>query len=261
MTVGGSGGIVTTTGGRGDVDLTAPRIERADGDDITVIPDAPRPNSRGRMRAFLVGTIVVILAVAAITIALAGRHHSDATKLSSVTKVKPGASVPSQPRTPTKTTSKTRNSAPLVSVAPQTPTSAVAVAPASVPPVTPTAPPVVTPPVEPASVLNWSSAPAALHVKTGKNTTFTVTVANPTAGIVTLGQPLTCAPSLQTKQGAPIGAGLCEAMAQVMSPQQTLTHRYTISAIDSGTGKALAPGSYVVRVENLFSIPLTVTAN
>lgn len=255
---------MTTTGGRGDVDLTAPRIERADGDDITVIPDAPRPNSRGRMRAILVGAIVVILAVAAITIARAGSHH-DTTKLSSISKVKPQFSPghPSHPaasvKTPTKTT--TRSGVPLVSVATQTPTSAVAVAPASVPPVTPTAPPVVTPPVEPASVLNWNSAPAALHVKTGKNTTFTVTVSNPTAGTVTLGQPLTCAPSLQTKQGAPIGAGLCEAMAQVMSPQQTLTQQYTISAIDSGTGKALAPGSYVVRVENLFSIPLTVTAN
>jgi hypothetical protein len=250
---------VTATGGRGDLDLTAPRVEHADGDDITVIPEAPRPNSRGRMRAILVGAIVVILAAAAITIALVGRSD-DSSKLSSVSKVKPRATVTNHAPVVAKPPAKTRPHAPLVSVAPSTPATAVAVAPVSVPPVTPTAPAVVTPPVEPPSVLEWGSAPATLSLKAGARTTVTVTVKNPTAGTVTLGQPLTCAPSLQTAQGAPIGSGLCEAMAQVMSPHQTLTQQYTITAIDSGTGTALAPGGYVVRVENLFSIPLTVTA-
>src|SRR4029079_12109416 len=58
-----AGGIVTTTGGRGDVDLTAPDLRAPDGDDIVVVPDGPTSSSRsrGRMRALLVGAIVLVV--------------------------------------------------------------------------------------------------------------------------------------------------------------------------------------------------------
>ena len=131
------------------------------------------------------------------------------------------------------------------------------------PPVTPSSAPIVTaPPAEPASVLQWTSSPVALTIKAGGHVTFSVNVANPTAGNVTLGTPLACTPALQPKGGAPIGGLVCEQMAEVISPHQALTQQYTIYATDTGdaTGKALPAGAYVARVENLFSIPVTISA-
>src|SRR5258707_1387744 len=81
-----AGGIVTTTGGRGD------------GDDIEVFPEAPSPRSRGRMRSFLVGAIVVVLAAAAITIALINRDGTDSTRLSSIAKRAQSPTTPSVKR-------------------------------------------------------------------------------------------------------------------------------------------------------------------
>ena len=68
--------------------------------------------------------------------------------------------------------------------------------PATAPPPPVTAPPpVTTPPAEPASVLRWTATPAALSVKGGAHASVTVTVVNPTKGTVTLGTPLSCAPT------------------------------------------------------------------
>src|SRR2546422_11592713 len=95
------GGRVTTTGGRGDVDLDAPVIDSADGDDIAVIPDVPHSRPRGRMRALLVAAIVVVLAAAGVTVALVSRHDTGATKLRSGSAARtpsPKIKTPPRPR-------------------------------------------------------------------------------------------------------------------------------------------------------------------
>ena len=258
------GGKVTTTGGRGDVDLNAPVFEQADGDDIVVIPEVPHSRPRGRMRAFLVGAIVAVLAAAGITIALVSRHDTGATKLRSVS-----ARVPSRKiKTPPSRRAHVATTAPKkprvvvrTSVAPAVPTTGVvAVAP---PPVTLTAPPATMTPAYPPSVLTWQTTPAALTIKSGSHRSLTVTVNNPTNGAVTLGLPLSCPPALQSQNGAPIGGAVCPQMAQVMSPQQTLTQQYTIYATDTGdaSGNPLAPGRYVARVENVYSVRVTIIAS
>lgn len=257
------GGTVTTTGGRGDVDLTAPIGGRADGDDIVVLPDEPS-RSRGRMRAILIAAIVMVLAAAGITIALANRDDTGATKLRSVSSRGPSPTTRTPPtrlkRVATTIPAKPRIVAPPVSVATTVPTTAVAVAP---PPVTPTAPPATTTPEYPASVLTWQSTPGELTINAGSHASLTITVSNPTDGNVTLGLPLSCPPVLQREHGAPIGGAVCPQMAQVMSPHQTLTQQYTIYATDTGdaTGAALTAGRYFARVENLHSVRVTITAS
>jgi hypothetical protein len=261
------GGTVTTTGGRGDVDLTAPVVGRAEGDDIVVLPEEPS-RSRGRMRAFLVAGIVVVLAAAGITIAVVSRPDTAATKLRSVSSRGPSPKAKTQPSRPkrvaTTIPAKPRVVAPPVTVAPPVaatvPTTVVVVAP---PPATPTAPPATTTPEYPPSVLTWQSTPAAFTIKAGSRASFTITVSNPTDGTVTLGLPLSCPPVFQREDGTPIGGAVCPQMAQVMSPHQTLTQQYTIYATRTGdaTGAALAPGRYLARVENLYSVRVTITAS
>ena len=260
------GGRVTTTGGRGDVDLDAPVIDSLDGDDIAVIPEVPHAPSRGRMRALLVAAIVTVLAAAGITVALASRHDTGATRLRNVSSARtpsPKIKTPSRRRAHVATTlpKKPRIVAPPTSAARVVPTTAaVVVAP---PPVTPTAPPATATPEFPVSVLTWQATPAALTIKAGSHATFTITVNNPTDGNVTLGLPLSCPPALQRENGAPIGGAVCAQMAQVMSPHQTLTQQYTIYATDTGDagGNPLAPGRYVARVENVHSVRVTITAS
>ena len=76
-------------------------------------------------------------------------------------------------------------------------------------------------------------------------------------------KPLSCPPALQTEHGASIGGAVCAQMAQVMSPHQMLTQQYTIYATDTGdaSGSPLAPGRYTARVENLYSVEVTITAS
>jgi hypothetical protein len=267
-----AGGIVTTTGGRGDVDLTAPDLGTPDGDDIEVFPEAPSPPSRGRMRAFLVGAIVVVLAAAALTIALINRDGTDSTRLSSIEKRPQSPTPPSVKRAHPKTAAKSPLKIPVkprVSV--PTPTAATTIpnvaSPTTVgtPAVTPTLP--TTPPTTPSyppSMLTWQTTPSALTIKAGGFAMLSVTVTNPTDGTVTLGQPLSCAPVLRPEHGGgAIGGGVCAQMAQVMSPLQTLTQRYRIYATSTGdaSGAPLAPGRYAARFENLHSIWVTVTAS
>ncbi|HTK16250.1 MAG TPA: hypothetical protein VL769_07645 [Acidimicrobiia bacterium] len=262
---------MTTTGGRGDVDLNAPNLGTLDGDDIEVIPEAPSAPSRGRMRAFLVGAIVVVLAAAAITIALINRDDTGSPRVSSIAKRAPSPTTPpsvKRPRagipakTAVKTPVKPRVSVPAPTVAPSVPN--IAPPPTlGTPAVTPTVPTTMPTPSYPPSVLSWQSAPSALTIKAGTSAAIVVTVTNPTDGNVTLGQPLSCAPVLRPEHGgAAIGGGVCVQMAQVMSPLQTLTQRYRIYATSTGdaSGSPLAPGRYTARFENLHSIPVTVTA-
>jgi hypothetical protein len=261
------GGRVTTTGGRGDLDLSAPDLETADGDDIVVIPDAPASTSRGRMRAFLVGAIVLALAAAGITIALVNRDSSAPTRLSSIAKRAPSPTTKPIPKRvvakkPAKTPVKPRTTVPHVATTtPVTVGGATPVGPPLVTPTVPTTPP--TTPSYPPSVLTWQTTPAALTIKAGGHASVSVTVVNPTDGTVTLGQPLSCPPVLTPENGgAAIAPGVCAQMAQVMSPLQTLTQQYTIYATTTGdaSGAPLAIGRYRARFENLHSIWVTITA-
>jgi hypothetical protein len=45
---------------------------------------------------------------------------------------------------------------------------------------------------------------------------------------------LSCAPTVTPENGNPIGSTVCEQMAQVMTPLQTLTQQYTIYATSTG---------------------------
>jgi hypothetical protein len=266
------GGRVTTTGGRGDVELDAPDIGTLDGDDIEVIPEAPSSPSRGRMRAFLVAAIVVVLAAAAITIALVNRDGTGSPRVSSIAKRAPSPTAPpsvKRPRakipakTPVKIPVKPRVRVPAPTVAPSVPN--IAPPPTlGTPAVTPTVPTTPPTPSYPPSVLTWQTTPSALTIKAGSSATIAVTVTNPTDGNVTLGVPLSCAPVLRPEHGGgAIGGGVCEQMAQVMSPHQMLTQRYRIYATSTGdaSGSPLAPGRYTARFENLHSIWVTVTAS
>lgn len=262
---------MTTTGGHGDLDLSAPDLAAPDGDDIVVIPDGPAAPSRGRMRAFLVGAIVLVLAAAAVTVAVVNRDDTGSTRLRSVAEREPSpATQPSHKRvaktpakTPAKAVVKPRVSRP-PSVATQT-LPDFGEAPVGPPPVTPTlpAPPPTTPSYPPSS-LTWQTTPGALTIKAGGHAVVSVTVTNPTDGTVTLGQPLSCPPVLQPNNGGPaIAGGVCAQMAQVMSPHQTLTQQYTIYATTTGdaSGAPLPVGRYTARFENLHSMTVTVTAS
>jgi hypothetical protein len=267
-----AGGIVTTTGGRGDVDLTAPDLGVPDGDDIVVVPDDPKAPSRGRLRAFLVGAIVIVLAAGGITIALINRDGTHSTRLSSIAKRAHSSTPPPSPKQiakkpakkPAKTPAKPRVSAPTPTAARTIPTKVVSPIPVGPPAVTPSLP--TTPPTTPSyppSVLTWQTTPAAPTIKAGRHATISVTVSNPTDGTVTLGQPLSCLPVLTPEHGgAAIAAGVCAQMAQLMSPHQTLTQQYTIYATATGdaSGAPLATGRYKARFENLHSTWMTVTA-
>lgn len=258
-----------TTGGRGDVDLTAPDLRVPDGDDIVVIPDEPKGTSRARIRAFLVGAIVIVLAAAAITIALINRDGTHSTRLSSIAKRDHSSTPPLRPkrvaRKPAKIPAKPRVSAPTPSVVKTIPTNVgghTPVGPPAVTPSLPTNPP--TTPAYPPSVLTWQATPAAPTIKAGGHAVVSVTVSNPTDGTVTLGQPLSCPPVLTPEPGgAAIAPGVCAQMAEVMSPHQTLTQQYRIYATATGdaSGAPLATGRYKARFENLHPIWVTVTAS
>ena len=223
------------------------------------------------MRAFLVAAIVLVLAAAGITVALANRDDSGSTDLRSVAKREPSPATQPRPKRVSKPPAKTPPkvpSQPAASnpkrVAPQT-LPDFGETPVGPPPVTPTlpAPPPPTPSYPPSS-LTWQTTPAALTIKAGGHTVVAVTVINPTDGTVTLGQPLSCPPVLQPNNGGPaIGGGVCAQMAQVMSPLQTLTQQYTIYATTTGdaSGAPLPVGRYTARFENLHSMTVTVTAS
>ena len=131
-------------------------------------------------------------------------------------------------------------------IAPQAPVSSP---PAVVvpPPVVPQQPQSTTPAASPPSVLQWSSTPASLTIPAGGHRTLTVHVVNPSDGTVTLGHPLSCAPTVQDAKGHAIGYGVCVEMAQLMAPHDALTQRYVIYATDTAVvgGDASKPGIYI----------------
>ncbi len=261
---------MTTTGGRGDVDLTAPDLGTSDGDDIEIIPAAPATTARGRMRAFLVGAIVVVLAAAAITVGVMNRNGTDSSRLSAIAEhKKPSVTRPAVKRVatkpPAKAPVKSHVSVPKRAVVTTIPANVGAPTTVGTPSLTPTTlSPAPTIASYPPQMLTWQTTPSALTVKAGGHATISVTVTNPTDGTVTLGQPLSCAPVITPENGGTaIGSGVCVEMAQIMAPHQVLTQQYTIYGTSSGdaSGTPLATGRYAVRFENLHAIWMTVTAS
>ena len=255
---------MTTTGGP-DHSVTEPvTVEHLDGDDIVVVPDAP-PARHRRSRALLVGAVVVGVIAAGVGVAVALTHDDGKSTVDATAPVRTTPTpAPSQPRSVKPEEPKRPVvEKPPASVAPPTPDSSppVDVAPPP-PPVVPQEPPDTTPAVSPPSVLRWSATPAALAIPAGGHKTLTVHVVNPSEGTVTLGHPLSCAPTLHDAKGHAIGYGVCVEMAQLMAPHDALTQRYTIYATDTGAagGAALKPGAYTATIEDLFDVKVTVTA-
>jgi hypothetical protein len=281
---------VTTTGGTGHdtervvLDHDAP----LDGDDIVIEPDAPE-HPRKHHREIVVGIIVGALVIGAAAVALATR--SDAGGKSQVSAVPPAHTPPGHP---TDNEAKRHAAATTVAPAPATATArttprAIVPPPALSEPVvvhpTPTAPPPdagsspgyvgsgntiapttptpTLPPTAPPSALAWKTDPASLSIPAGAHALLTVTAVNPTAGTVTLPHPLSCPPALQPAHGAPIGGGVCEAMAQLMAPHARAVAHYTIYATDTGdaSGAPLAAGQYLANIESLHTVKVTITAS
>jgi hypothetical protein len=286
MRVGGrQGDNVTTTGGP-EHSLADPVLGSEtggepilDGDDIVVEPSRPASHSHRRARVLTVAIVVAVLAVIGVAIAIATRGSSAGnTHVTSSARVHPPPANPpvkksgaaTKPKTvhpattPTNISKATGN---VVVPAPaSTPTSAV-VAPQTpvsvVQQTTPVAPTPTTPPAESPSLLQWTTTPSAVSIKAGGNVFLTVTVANPTAGTVTLGHPMSCPPTLQPVHGSPIGGAVCAEMAQVMAPHSQVVAHYTIYATDTAdaSGAPLVPGAYIVNIENLHNVKVTVIAS
>ena len=252
---------MTTTGGPEHSIAEPVTIDtELDGDDIVVVPDAPPPRHR-RSRRLLVGAVVVAVIAAGIGIAVAvTRDDGKQTVQSSAPVRTTPTPAPSQPKN-AQPPKKPAVEKPPVSIAPEAPVSSP---PAVVvpPPVVPQEPPDTMPATSPPSVLQWSSTPAALTIPAGGHKTLTVHVVNPSDGTVTLGHPLSCAPTLHDPKGHAIGYGVCAEMAQLMSPHDELTQKYTIYATDTAAagGDPLKPGTYTATIEDLFDVKVTVTA-
>jgi hypothetical protein len=257
---------VTTAGGpEHSVAEPATIDSELDGDDIVVVPDAP-PSRHRRSRALLVGAVVVALIATGIGIAVAvtrdDGNGSVSTSAPARTTPTPVASQPERPE-PTQPTKKPVAEQPPASVAPETPVSSppVVIVPPP-PPVVPQEPPDPLPPTSPPSVLQWSATPAALTIPAGGHKTLTVHVVNPSDGTVTLGNPLSCAPTLHGPKGKVIGYAVCVEMAQLIAPHDELNQRYVIYATDSAAagGEPLPEGIYTASIQDLFDVKVTVTA-
>jgi hypothetical protein len=251
------------------------------GDDIVVEPGRTESHPRRRARTLAVVIVVAVLAAIGIAVAIAARGGSDGnTKVSSSAPVNPPPANPSVKKSPD---TAARNSTPekpagnvakptsnvIAPVVPVAPTNAVAptVAPQTpvsvAAPTTPVAPPPTMPPSNPPSVLRWTTTPSAISMKAGASVFLTVTVVNPTAGNVTLGHPMSCPPTLKPLHGSPIGGAVCVEMAQILGPHEQVVAHYTIYATDTADagGAPLTAGEYVVNIENLHNVKVTVTAN
>jgi hypothetical protein len=259
----GAGNVVRTDNERDTetIDLTAP--DPVDADDITIVLPSAEPDSthaRRRTLIFAGAAVVAVVAIVAVAVAATRRQSSQQTVSAGVTptsatsdRANEGSSTP--PSTSKSPTSRPANTGafaiapPASVVAPQT---TVPANPSVAPP-----PAVQTPPIgrtpatvisSPSSVLQWSASPVRLTLATGATTSVTVTVRNPSDGVVTLPVPLSCGPKLD-------GSGVCPEIAQLIQPHTQAAVRYTVDATN------VAPGSYKLTIENgLFSIPVTVTA-
>ena len=233
-----------------DVEVTSTRAEPLEGDDITVIPE-PDDQPRGTPRRIAILSAIAIVLVAAVVAIVLGTRGDDSTPQVQASNNSPVATSPpvvkKKPKpaaTKKKATTTNRpvthvTAAPVV-VAPETPVSSVVTDVQSVP----TMP--AEPQTSPVSVLRWN-VPQSVTVKSGASTSVTVSAYNPSAGVVTLPVPLSCAPRLQ-------GDGVCPEMAQLISPGETANATYTIDA----TG--VKPGTYSLKAAGVAPFTVTVTA-
>ena len=246
------------------IDLTVaqhdePVVEPAlDGDDITIaneiVAEAPRRSLR---RAWLVvlGVGAVVLTIAIVAFVLVSNDDSGDERVATDTGNESAADSPSTsavtlpgadttPPVQAPPDSSPSASAPIVAP-PRVP--AAATPSAAVPPPAPdtTVPAPLTSPV---SVLEWSATPAAITVQSGQITKVSITVRNPSDGVVTLPNPLSCTPALD-------GSAMCVQMAEMVAPNSQRAQMYNVDA------RGIAPGSYsLVFQGGLFSVPVTVTA-
>jgi len=283
MAGGGQGDDVKTTGGL-EHSLADPAIEQEsaedpvamrraagfDGDDIVVEPGAPHLRSR-RVQLAAGAAVAAVLLVAGITAAVVTRDHmpTRASALRSVAPPHPPHPRPSAPAVAAKPEPKPTRALRPHAPTPLNKTTTVNVGPPASPAAHATTPSVGTPPspvtavpVEPTSVLVWSATPSKLSVRGGAQTRVAVIVVNPTNGTVTLGTPLSCAPTLRGPRGAVIGGPMCEQITQTLAPHAKLTQHYTLFATDNGSasGSALRPGTYTATVENQFKMTVNVSA-
>ncbi|HTL85832.1 MAG TPA: hypothetical protein VL856_11650 [Acidimicrobiia bacterium] len=226
----------------------ASRVEPPDGDDITVIPEPADAPKRSRRRVVLLSALAVVLIAAVIAIVVGTRDDSS----SQVQAASPAPAVTSPPAVnkhkpaPAKNAKRKHATKPVTRVTtapvlqPETPVTSPAVAP-TVPPATMPA----QPQASPITVLQWN-VPQSVSVKSGATTTIAVSAYNPSAGVVTLPVPLSCAPRLQHDE-------VCPEMAQLINPGETANATYTIDA------KGVKPGTYTLKVEGVAPITVTVT--
>jgi hypothetical protein len=284
MRVGGRQGDNVTTTGEPEHSLVDPALgnETAgepilDGDDIVVEPGRPASHTHRRARALTVAIVIGVLLAIGIAVAIATRGGSGGnTHVTSSAPVHPPAANPpaaksravAKPKATPATTPANVSKPPMNVVAPPAsvaPTSAVA------PPVLPqtpvsaaqTTPTPTMPTAEPPSVLRWTTSPSAVSIPGGGSVFLNVTVANPTAGTVTLPHPMSCPPTLQPVHGSPVGGAVCTEIAQIMAPHSQVVAHYTIYATNTAnaSGAPLAPGAYIVNIENLHNVKVTVTAH
>jgi hypothetical protein len=97
-----------------------------------------------------------------------------------------------------------------------------------------------------ASALTWT-APGALTIAAEHSGPLSVTAHNPTDGTVTLSHPLACTPRLDHSE-------MCPEMVQLIPAGGSASAQYTIDA------HGIAPGHYVLKIEGVLSVPVTVTA-
>ena len=250
--------------------------------DLTTDPDAGPPDDpgsagRGRHRFLIVACMVGGLGAFGIGAAVAlNARASDSTSraadavgaptvpaavrfpASTTTKPRPTSSVASTSPTPASTGATSTTAAGLVASPPvfrpgPAPTDPPTSMPAPSTTVTPTSilSPAVTavlpppPPFGP-EALTWT-APKLIEVVAGHTATFSVSVHNPESRDAAMPHPLSCAPHID-------GSEFCADVVQLVPSHATVTQKYTIDA----TG--IAPGHYVMRVEGVVKIAVTVTA-
>lgn len=192
--------------------------------------------------------IAVVIFVAALLLFVVGTHDDSPAKVRTIAPVALDKGGPPT-HAPVAHTSKAKPKAtPRATTKPATiETTPPATAPARTT-VTNTAAPVTSPPVvkhSPIGALQWT-APSTITMKRGTEKTITVSVHNPTDGVVTLGVPLSCAPRLQND-------GICPQVAQLVQPGTTASATYTIDA------NGVAPGNYTLTIEGVWKIRVTVT--
>jgi hypothetical protein len=222
-------------------------------------PAATRDGGSRRKIALIAGGAGIVLVITAIA-ALAFRTD-DTKPAAHVVTQSPStdvpASVPASAPTSTRprVTTTTQTAAPATTATIAAPTTTVAAksntnTPIATAPTT-AAPHAVppshgaTPPASPISVLQWSG-PTSVTVATNGKKPVSVGAHNPSAGIVSLPHPLSCAPTLQHDE-------VCPEMVQMIASGATARASFVVDATN------VEPGVYTLSIEGVRNITVTVT--